>query len=114
MAPAAQSTLPPGNPGFGQGGMGQGGMGQGGLGQGGMGPGGFGQGGFGPGTNRGQVAPTAFGTVTALGSNSVTISQQGGSTRTLTLTGSTTYTMGGARQPERPRGWRANPRPRNR
>lgn len=86
VAPAAQSTLPPGNPGFGQGGMGPGGMG----------PGGMGQGGFGQGGNRGQVAPTASGTVTAVGSNSVTISQPNGSTRTLTLTGSTTYTMGGA------------------
>jgi hypothetical protein len=75
-APAAQSTSIPANPGMGQGGMGQGGFGQGG--------------------NRGQVAPTASGTVTAVGSSSVTISQQSGSTRTLTLTGSTTYTMGGA------------------
>jgi hypothetical protein len=59
-APAAQSTSIPANPGMGQGGMGQGGMGQGGFGQGG---------------NRGQVAPTASGTVTAVGSSSVTISQ---------------------------------------
>ncbi|MGA3057882.1 MAG: DUF5666 domain-containing protein [Candidatus Limnocylindrales bacterium] len=81
VAPAAQSTSIPGNPGVGPGGFGQGG---------------FGQGGFGQGGNRGQVVPAASGTVTAVGSSSVTISQQGGSTRTLTLTGSTTYTMGGA------------------
>ncbi|HEX7495848.1 MAG TPA: DUF5666 domain-containing protein [Candidatus Limnocylindrales bacterium] len=81
VAPAAQSTSIPANPGNGQGGFGQGG---------------FGQGGFGQGGNRGQVVPTASGTVTAVGSSSVTINQQGGSTRTLTLTGSTTYTMGGA------------------
>ncbi|MGZ6265631.1 MAG: DUF5666 domain-containing protein [Candidatus Limnocylindrales bacterium] len=85
VVPAPQASSLPGNPGFGQGGMGPGGMGQ----------GGFGQGGFGQGGNRGQVAPTASGTVTAVGSNSVTISQANGSTRTLTLTGSTTFTMGG-------------------
>jgi hypothetical protein len=91
VAPAAQSTFLPGNPGVGQGGFGQGGNGQGGNGQGGNGQGGNGQGG-----NRGQVVPTASGTVTAVGSSSVTIGQQRGSTRTLTLTGSTTYAMGGA------------------
>ena len=42
------------------------------------------------------VMPTASGTVTAVTSGSVTISQPGGSTKTLTLTGSTTYTQGGA------------------
>jgi hypothetical protein len=76
VTPATQSTSIPGNPG--------------------IGPGGVGPGGFGPGGNRGPVVPTASGTVTAVGSSSVTISQQRGSTRTLTLTGSTTYTMGGA------------------
>lgn len=62
----------------------------------GVGPGGFGRGGFGPGGNRGQVVPTASGTITAVSSSSVTISQGRDSTRTLTLTGSTTYTLGGA------------------
>jgi hypothetical protein len=76
VALSAQSTSVPGNPG--------------------VGPGGFGPGGFGQGGNRGQVVPTASGTVTAVGSSSVTISQPSGSTRTLTLTGSTAYTMGGA------------------
>jgi hypothetical protein len=81
VAPAAQASSVPGNQGAGPGGFG---------------PGQFGRGGFGQGGNRGQVVPTASGTVTAVASNSVTISQQGGSTRTLTLTGSTTYTLGGA------------------
>jgi hypothetical protein len=76
VAPAAQSTSSPGNQG--------------------AGPGGFGRGGFGPNGNRGPVVPTVSGSVTALGSSSVTISQTRGSTRTLTLTGSTTYTLGGA------------------
>jgi hypothetical protein len=86
VAPAAQSTFLPGNPGIGPGGLGPGGFG----------PGGVGAGGVGAGGNRGPVVPAVSGTVTAVGSSSVTISQQGGSTRTLTLTGATTYTMGGA------------------
>jgi hypothetical protein len=40
--------------------------------------------------------PTAAGTVSSVADGSVTITQVGGSTRTLTLTGSTTYTQGGA------------------
>jgi hypothetical protein len=91
VAPAAQSTSIPGNPGNGPGRIGPGGFGQGGFGQGGNGPGRFG-----PGGNRGQVVSAVSGTVTAVGSTSVTISQQRGSTQTVTLTGSTTYTMGGA------------------
>jgi hypothetical protein len=81
VAPAVQSTFLPGNPGIGPGGFG---------------PGGFGPGGVGAGGNRGPVVPAVSGTVTAVGSSSVTVSQQRGSTRTLALTGSTTYTMGGA------------------
>jgi hypothetical protein len=42
------------------------------------------------------VTPTASGTVTAVTSGSVTISQGGNATKTLTITGSTTYTQGGA------------------
>jgi hypothetical protein len=42
------------------------------------------------------VVPTASGTVTAVTSGSVTISQGGNSTRTLTINGSTTYTQSGA------------------
>ena len=42
------------------------------------------------------VVPTASGTVTAVTSTSVTISQGGNSTKTLTLTGATTFTQGGA------------------
>ena len=42
------------------------------------------------------VVPTASGTVTAVTSASVTIKQLGGGSKTLTLTGSTTYTRGGA------------------
>ena len=86
VSPAAQSTLPPGSPGIGPGGFGSGGFGQGGIGAGGVGPGG----------NRVPVVPAVSGTVTAVGSSSVTISQQRGSTRRLTLTGSTTYTLSGA------------------
>lgn len=41
------------------------------------------------------VLPTASGTVMAVTSGSVTISQNGGSTRTLTINGSTTYTQNG-------------------
>ena len=91
VAPPALSTLPPGNPGFGQGGHGAGRDGAGRDGPGRLRAGRLGQGG-----NRGPVVQAVSGTVTAVGSNSVTISQQRGSTRTLTLTGSTTYTMGGA------------------
>ncbi len=42
------------------------------------------------------LAPTASGTVTAVGSASVTIAQSDGSSKTLTLTGSTTYAEAGA------------------
>ncbi|MFI5259370.1 MAG: DUF5666 domain-containing protein [Candidatus Limnocylindrales bacterium] len=42
------------------------------------------------------VLPTASGTVTAVSAGSVTITQFGGSSRTLTLTGSTTYSEAGA------------------
>ena len=42
------------------------------------------------------LAPTASGTVTAVASASVTIAQFDGSSKTLTLTGSTTYTEAGA------------------
>jgi hypothetical protein len=42
------------------------------------------------------LVPTAAGTVSAVGATSVTITQSGGSSRTLTLTGSTTYNQGGA------------------
>ena len=42
------------------------------------------------------LAPTASGTVTAVASVSVTINQSDGSSETLTLTGSTTYTEAGA------------------
>jgi hypothetical protein len=41
------------------------------------------------------LLPTASGTVTAVGSGSVTISQPGKTSRTLTLTGSTTYSEAG-------------------
>jgi hypothetical protein len=42
------------------------------------------------------LVPTASGTVTAVGSGSVTITQSDGSSKTLTLTGSTTYSEAGA------------------
>jgi hypothetical protein len=42
------------------------------------------------------LVPTASGTVTAVGSASVTITQSDGSSKTLTLTGSTTYSQAGA------------------
>jgi hypothetical protein len=42
------------------------------------------------------VVPTASGTVTAVTSGTVTINQPGGASKTLTLTGSTTYTRGGS------------------
>jgi hypothetical protein len=42
------------------------------------------------------LVPTASGTVSSVGSDTVTIKQFDGSSRTLTLTGSTTYTQGGA------------------
>jgi hypothetical protein len=42
------------------------------------------------------VVPTASGTVSAVGSGSVTITQFDGSSKTLTLTGSTTYSEAGA------------------
>jgi hypothetical protein len=82
VAPAAQPTVVPGNQGVEPGWLGPGGLGPNGIGQGGI---------------RGPVVPTASGTVTAVSSGSVTISQGRGSTRTLTLTGSTTYTLGGAK-----------------
>ncbi len=43
------------------------------------------------------LAPTASGTVKTVGSGSVTITQSDGTSKTLTLTGSTTYTEGGAK-----------------
>lgn len=43
------------------------------------------------------VLPTASGTVKTVGSGSVTITQSGGTSKTLTLTGSTTYTEAGAK-----------------
>jgi hypothetical protein len=42
------------------------------------------------------VVPTASGTVTAVTTSTVTITQPGGTSRTLNTTGSTTYTKGGA------------------
>jgi hypothetical protein len=42
------------------------------------------------------LLPTASGTVSAVGATSVTIKQFDGSSRTLTLTSSTTYSLGGA------------------
>ena len=42
------------------------------------------------------VVPTASGTVTAVASDSVTIKQFGGDSKTLSLTGSTTYSRGGS------------------
>jgi hypothetical protein len=42
------------------------------------------------------LVPTASGTVTAVGAGSVTITQSDGSSKTLTLTGSTTYSEAGA------------------
>jgi hypothetical protein len=57
---------------------------------------GLGPGFYGPFGRRGQVVPTVSGTVTAVAANSVTISQPNGQTRTLTLTGSTTYSLAGA------------------
>ena len=42
------------------------------------------------------LIPTAAGTVSSVAAGSVTITQGDGSSRTLTLTGSTTYTQGGA------------------
>jgi hypothetical protein len=41
------------------------------------------------------LVPTAAGTVSSVAAGSVTITQSDGSSRTLTLTGSTTYTQGG-------------------
>jgi hypothetical protein len=43
------------------------------------------------------LSPTASGTVTAVGSSSVTIKQSDGTSRTLTLAGSTTYSQAGAK-----------------
>jgi hypothetical protein len=43
------------------------------------------------------LSPTASGTVTAVGSSSVTIKQSDGTSRTLTLTGFTTYSQAGAK-----------------
>jgi hypothetical protein len=56
---------------------------------------GVGPGFYGPFGRRGQVAPTVSGTVTTVTADSVTITQPNGQTRTLTLTGSTTYSLSG-------------------
>jgi hypothetical protein len=42
------------------------------------------------------LVPTASGTVTAVGATSITISQPGGGTKSIAVTGSTTYTQAGA------------------
>jgi hypothetical protein len=62
----------------------------------GLGPQGFGPGWFGRGGFRVPAVRSVSGTVTSVSSGSVTIAQPNGVTRTLTLTGSTTYTQTGS------------------
>ena len=63
---------------------------------GGFGSGGFGPGGFGPGKGVGGPRPLGQVTVTAISGSSVSLTTDDGWTRTITVSGSTTITKGGA------------------